>query len=306
MMRIGRLAPSPTGALHLGNIRTFMVAWLQMRAVGGSVRLRIEDLDHPRHKPGAEAALMDDLRWLGFDWDGAVEVQSCRKALYDAALQRLSPSLYPCVCSRADIQSAQSAPHAGDILRYPGTCRPQQLGGAARVTASERTVAWRLALEASDGGAFVDGFAGLGARTAASVMGDFVVARGACPAYTLAVVVDDAEMGITDVVRGDDLLLATPAQMVLYRRLGLTPPTFWHLPLVVGADGLRLAKRHGDTRISAYRAAGISPGRILSVLARSCGWLAPGEQVETLADLLPRFTLETIPRTPFVFLGLEA
>ena len=331
---IGRLAPSPTGALHLGNIRTFMAAWLQMRAAGGTVRLRIENLDHPKHKPGADAALMEDLRWLGFDWDGPVVWQSQRAEAYAAALGRLSPDLYPCHCTRADILGAQSAPHPGDVLRYPGTCRelegwrnggmerasgalprPPAGGNAPCTPASPAAMpsptpphlhastppAWRLALGPADDGRFVDAFAGEQTRTAAELTGDFVVARGTEAAYALAVVVDDAAMGVTDVVRGDDILPATPAQIVLYRRLGWKPPTFWHLPLVVGADGRRLAKRHGDTRIAAYRAAGVPPGRLLSALARSCGWLAPGESVATLAELLPRFSFDAIPHEPFVW-----
>ena len=294
--RVGRLAPSPTGALHLGNIRTFMAAWLQMRAAGGRVLLRIEDLDHPRHKPGADLALMEDLRWLGFDWDGDPEWQSRRSALYAEALARLRPSLYPCWCSRADILGAQSAPHPGEVLRYPGACR-----GRTAPPPPGRTPAWRLALSPEDGGAFRDGFAGDFPRTADAVTGDFVVARGDEPAYALAVVVDDAATGVTDVVRGDDILPVTPAQNVLYRRLGLPAPRFFHLPLVVGPDRLRLAKRHGDTRIAAYRAAGVAPGRILTALARSCGWLAPGERVERLAELIPRFSFEAIPREPLVW-----
>ncbi|MBO7181873.1 MAG: hypothetical protein J6V91_03690 [Kiritimatiellae bacterium] len=150
-------------------------------------------------------------------------------------------------------------------------------------------------------GTFVDGFAGAWTRAAADLTGDFVVARGEAIAYTLAVVVDDAAMGVTDVVRGDDILPATPAQVVLYRRLGLPEPQFYHVPLVVGKDGARLAKRHGDTRISTYRAAGITASQILTVLARSCGWLKMNETVSTLAELIPLFTWETVPSTPFIW-----
>lgn len=291
----GRLAPSPTGALHLGNIRTFMVAWLQMRACGGEVRLRIEDLDHPKHKAGAADALIEDLRWLGFDWDGPIVRQSDRLPIYKEALERLAP-LYPCFCSRADIQGAQSAPHPGEVLRYPGTCR-RRVGPAPE----GRIPAWRLPLGPEDDGRYVDAFAGPQTKTADALTGDFVLARGEDPAYVLAVVVDDHEMGITDIVRGDDILPVTPAQNVLYRRLGWTPPTYWHIPLVVGPDGLRLAKRHGDTRVSAYRAAGITSGRILSALARTCGWIASSESVASLADLIPRFSSDTIPHTPLVW-----
>ena len=182
----GRLAPSPTGALHLGNIRTFMVAWLQMRACGGEVRLRIEDLDHPKHKAGAADALIEDLRWLGFDWDGPIVRQSDRLPIYKEALERLAP-LYPCFCSRADIQGAQSAPHPGEVLRYPGTCR-RRVGPAPE----GRIPAWRLPLGPEDDGRYVDAFAGPQTKTADALTGDFVLARGEDPAYVLAVVVESS------------------------------------------------------------------------------------------------------------------
>ena len=296
--RTGRLAPSPTGALHLGNIRTFMVAWLQMRSVGGSVRMRIEDLDHPKHKVGAEERMLDDLQWLGFDWDGPVEIQSKRTALYQEALTALAPHLYPCTCSRTDIQNAQSAPHPGEVLRYPGTCRTLPKD---RPTPEGRPPAWRYALAPSETGTFTDAFAGPQPRGAAELSGDFVVARGEEAAYTLAVVVDDAAMQVTDVVRGDDILPATPAQNILYDALGLQRPAFFHVPLMVGRDGRRLAKRHGDTRIASYRAAGITAGQILTALARTCGWLAPNETVATLPDLLPHFSPDTIPHEACVW-----
>ncbi len=301
--RCGRLAPSPTGALHIGNVRTFLVAWLQMRVCGGKIRLRIEDLDHPKHKPGAETALIEDLQWLGFDWDGTIVRQTERYIYYETALKALAPGLYPCYCSRADIQRAQSAPHPGEVLRYPGTCRPFSSGVRPfelLITGSPAP-AWRVALTEQEDGRFTDGFFGPYPYRAAELTGDFVVARGREPAYTLAVVVDDAAMNVTDVVRGDDILPVTPAQYILYHRLGLPPPTFFHIPLVIGIDGRRLAKRHGDTRISSYRTAGIEPGRLLSALGRSCGWLSSSEQVNSPLELLPRFSLETIPRTPFVW-----
>ncbi len=295
--RVGRLAPSPTGALHLGNIRTFMIAWLQMRTCGGEIHLRIEDLDHPKHKVGADQALMDDLSWLGFDWDGEVIWQQPRQKLYEDAFEKLRPFLYPCICSRADIQRAQSAPHPGEILKYPGTCRGRQL---PHDLIQQPTTAWRFGLTEETQGTFIDRFTGKWSIPASESVGDFVVARGKAMAYALAVVVDDAATGITDVVRGDDILAATPAQVVLYQALGLTCPTFCHVPLVVGKDGRRLAKRHGDTRISTYRQKGFTPGEVLTPLARSCGWLSTTESIDSLAELLPRFQLETIPKTPFI------
>ncbi|MDO5462892.1 MAG: tRNA glutamyl-Q(34) synthetase GluQRS [bacterium] len=301
--RIGRLAPSPTGALHVGNIRTFMIAWLQMRSCGGKLLLRIEDLDHPKHKVGADEAIMEELRWLGFDWDGEVLWQSQRQALYEAAFEKLRPQLYPCTCTRADIQRAQSAPHPGEILLYPGTCRSRKPPYPTELLNHPKT-AWRLALTPEMHGTFTDGFTGAFTTPAAQCMGDFVVARGHDIAYALAVVVDDAATGVTDIVRGDDILAATPAQVILYQLLGLPLPRFYHVPLVVGSDGRRLAKRHGDTRIATYRQQGAQPGEILTPLARSCGWIGLEERISSLAELLPRFSLTTIPPTPFVFHGL--
>ncbi len=303
----------------MGNIRTFLIAWLQIRAQGGTIRLRIEDLDHPKHKPGATEALIETLQWLGFDWDGPIEVQSQRLAHYDKAFAQLADHCYPCTCTRADIQSAQSAPHAGEILRYPGTCRSvwREEPSSPHLTKAwnvekGQAFAWRFALMPEDERPFTDSFTGTTPPAAATLTGDFVLARSQLPtpnsqlptlsyAYTLAVVVDDAEMGITDVVRGDDLLLATPTQCALYKALGYALPRFWHVPLVVGADGRRLAKRHGDTRICAYRDAGISPSQLLTVLARSCRWLAPNESIASIRDLIPRFKMETIPQTPLVW-----
>lgn len=280
-----------------------MVAWLQMRSCGGKLLLRIEDLDHPKHKVGADEAMMEDLRWLGFDWDGEVLWQSQRQALYATALEKLRPHLYPCTCTRADIQRAQSAPHPGEILRYPGTCRSRKPPYPPELV-NHPKIAWRLALTSETLGTFTDGFTGPFTTSAANSMGDFVVARGEDIAYALAVVVDDAATGVTDIVRGDDILAATPAQVILYQLLGLPLPRFYHIPLVVGPDGRRLAKRHGDTRIATYRQQGAQPGEILTPLARSCGWIGPEERISSLAELLPRFSLTTIPPTPFVFHGL--
>lgn len=295
----GRLAPSPTGALHLGNVRTFMIAWLRARSQGGTVVYRTEDLDHPRDKPGASEAAKEDLQWLGFDWDEEF-VQSERKKLYRDALEVLKAKglVYPCVCSRKDVQAAQSAPHAGEQLYYPGTCRGRfdSWAAAARV----HSPCWRYRVVENTAVHFADVFSGPFEMDVSHVLGDFPIARDEFGAgYTLAVVVDDAAMGITEVVRADDLLAATPGQILLYRALGYACPAFCHVPLVVGPDGRRLCKRHGDTRVASYRANGIKPEFLLGRLALTCGW-GDGSPT-TLRDLLSSFTLDTIPHQPVVW-----
>jgi len=329
---VGRLAPSPTGALHLGNVRTFMIAWLRARSCGGKVILRIEDLDHPRDKPGASAQAVEDLKWLGFDWDEAF-VQSERKGIYrharDILLER--GLLYPCVCSRKDVENAQSAPHAGEQLRYSGTCRGRFLSWQDACDylrlrhSTSPSPCWRFRVPDGVHVAFDDVFAGPFEQDIARVLGDFPVSRDEGGAgYTLAVVVDDLLMGVTEVVRGDDLLAASPAQILVanallasgdaafsafvsgpsgvHSPLGhsvFTPFRYCHVPLVVGLDGRRLAKRHGDTRIASFREAGVRPEKIIGFLAASCGWVKSGTGV-SLADLRSRSPLETIPREPFV------
>ena len=308
---VGRLAPSPTGALHVGNVRTFMVAWLRARSLGGKVVMRMEDLDHPRDKPGAANAAVEDLMWLGFDWDEEF-VQSERKPFYAAAIDRLRAAglVYPCACSRRDVAAAQSAPHAGDQLFYPGTCR-DRFASWSEAAAAKRAATgsgstplppvWRFRVPDSAHVAFEDAFAGHYEMDVAATLGDFPVARDEGGAgYTLAVVVDDAAMGVTEVVRGDDLLPATPPQMLLQRALGLPTPAYLHVPLVVGPDGRRLAKRHGDTRIAEYRRRGMAPEEIVGAIAATCGWAKPNERI-SLQDLIPRFDLATIPHRAVTF-----
>jgi len=308
----GRLAPSPTGALHLGNARTFLIAWLSVRSRGGTVVMRMEDLDHPKNKPGAAAAALEDLRWLGFDWDEGPDVggpyapytQTARTAFYACALERLKAQglVYPCVCSRRDVEAGQSAPHTEDGLYYPGTCRGRFADyETARLTLPDgRLPAWRFRVPAGEKVSFEDGFHGHYEQDVSALSGDFVLAREPSGAgYMLAVVADDTAMGITEVVRGDDLLPATPRQLLLYRALGLPPPAFVHVPLVVSEEGRRLAKRHGDTRVCAFRQAGLPAGKVIGLLAWWCGWAEWGEDL-TLRDLLPRFDLRTLPHAPVV------
>jgi glutamyl-tRNA synthetase len=295
---VGRLAPSPTGALHLGNARTFLLAWLSVRSRGGTLLLRIEDIDGPRVKAGAMAQALDDLRWLGLDHDGEVVVQSDRLERYAAAARTLvaSGAAYPCTCTRSEIEDAASAPHevAVDGPVYPGTCRGRFRDVADAKARTGRDAALRFRV---DVGAvpFADGFAG---PQAGRLRGDFVVQkRDGGPAYQLAVVVDDAAQGVTEVLRADDLLPSTPRQLLLYRALGLQPPAFVHVPLVVGADGLRLAKRHGDTSLRHLRARGVRAERLVGHLAFLCG-LRPRGASCTARELLGDFDLARLPRGP--------
>ena len=324
---VGRLAPSPTGALHLGNVRTFMIAWLRARSQGGKVILRTEDLDHPKDKPGAAKEAIEDLRWLGFDWDEEY-VQSERKQIYRQALEALCaqtieqseqsnnrtiPRVYPCVCSRRDVEAAQSAPHAGEQLHYPGLCRGRFSSWREACEHKNRSTAqlpcWRFRVPENTVVSLDDAFAGHYEQNVSEALGDFPLARDESGAgYTFACTVDDLLMGVTEVVRGDDLLPATPAQILLAQSLKHSNirtfehsniPSYCHVPLVVGRDGKRLAKRHGDTRVATYRAEGRRPEEFLGLLAASCGWAAKGELV-SLRELVPRFDLGTILHEPFM------
>jgi glutamyl-tRNA synthetase len=302
---VGRLAPSPTGAQHVGNARTYLIAWLSARGRRGRVALRVEDIDSPRVKAGAAEQACADLRWLGLDWDGEPLVQTQRLPLYEAALRTLQERdlVYPCTCTRGDVERAASAPHAEHEGRvYPGTCAGRSAGDAAAL--GDRPYCWRFRVPARSP-AWLDGFRGPTQVDLRAAGGDFVVWKAARPpgaagpAYQLAVVVDDAAQGVTEVVRGDDLVPSTPRQLLLYEALGLPPPHFAHVPLVVGPDGRRLAKRHGDTRLAALRAAGAVPEALLGLLAWSCGWVGQVRPV-TARELLPLFRLEAIPPHPFV------
>jgi glutamyl-tRNA synthetase len=295
---VGRLAPSPTGALHLGNARTFLLAWLSVRARGGRILLRVEDIDGPRVKPGATAATVADLRWLGLDWDGDAVLQSSRLTDYAAAVARLLAAgrVYPCVCTRSEIEDAASAPHesADDGPVYPGTCRGRFASIEAACVETGREPALRFRVD-EDAVPFEDAFRGL---QHGRIAGDFVVQkRDGGPSYQLAVVVDDAEQGVTDVVRADDLLPSTPRQLLLYEALGLPAPRFCHVPLVVGEDGLRLAKRHGDTSLRSLREKGVAADVLVGHLAFLCGLRPRGTKCMP-REMLKDFDLDKLPRAP--------
>ncbi|MCS7032818.1 MAG: tRNA glutamyl-Q(34) synthetase GluQRS [Phycisphaerae bacterium] len=304
MPPVTRLAPSPTGALHLGNARTFLVNWLLARQQGWRIVLRIEDLDSPRVKPGAEASVLEDLRWLGLDFDEGPIRQSDRLDRYRAAVDRLLAEgrAYPCVCTRRDVERAASAPHAEDgATIYPGTCRDRFESVAAAERFAGRGVAIRFRVD-SEPIEFLDAFAGFQRFDPERQLGDFVIGRSdGSAAYQMAVVVDDAESNVTEVIRGDDLLSSTPRQILVYRALGKPQqiPRYTHLPLVVGADGRRLAKRHGDSRVESYRRCGVPSERVLALLARWCG-IDTGDSV-TAQGLLNRFNLTHLPRNPILF-----
>jgi glutamyl-tRNA synthetase len=296
-----RLAPSPTGALHLGNARTFLVNWALARQQGWRIVLRIEDLDGPRVKPEAAAEAIDILQWLGLDWDEGPHYQRRDLAPYRAALDRLAQQghVYPCRCTRREIEQASlSAPHADDHeLRYPGTCRGNQF---MQSEDPQDQIALRLRVPAG-ATAFTDNFIGLHQHDVDAATGDFLVAtKEGLPSYQLAVVVDDARQGVDRIVRGADLLASTHRQLLLQQRLGLAPPPeYWHLPLVVGADGRRLAKRHGDSRVSHYRRQGVTPDRALGLLAEWCG-LGPRRQLDA-EQFLRQFDLTRVPKAPIVY-----
>jgi glutamyl-tRNA synthetase len=302
-LRWARLAPSPTGAQHVGNARTFLLAWLSARSQGARIVLRIEDIDSPRVKPGAAQQAMDDLRWLGLDWDDGPVVQTSRWPVYHALLDELKRRelVYPCTCTRSDVEAAASAPHAGqEGPVYPGTCRQRSVADAASL--GDRPFAWRFRVPTTTAPLrYDDLIAGPQQCRVADELGDFVIAKGdGTPAYQLAVVADDRAQNISEVVRGDDLIPSTFRQRLLYAALEWMPPRFAHVPLVVGPDGRRLAKRHGDTRLSVLRETGVPAERLIGLLAWSCG-LRETTAAVTAADLLVDFTWNRLPRAPFVF-----
>ena len=297
-MADGRFAPTPSGALHLGNFRTALVAWLFARSTGSRFLLRIEDLDEATSRPEHEAGQLADLTALGLDWDGEPLRQSARHAAYDAAIDRLDADgrVYPCYCSRREVLEAPQAPH-GPLAEgaYPGTCR----GLSSSEREARRSAGRRAALRLRTDGERVtvqDRLHG----PVEGVVDDLVLRRNdGTPAYNLASVVDDAAQGVEEVVRGDDLLATTPRQAYLASLLGLAVPTYAHVPLVVTADGERLAKRHGAVTLADRAALGESPDAVRSYLAVSLGLASPGERV-AMTTLLDRFDPDALPRDPWV------
>ena len=300
-MTVGRFAPSPSGRIHLGNILCCLLAWLSARKKGGRLVLRIEDLDAARCPMRYAEQMIEDLCWLGLDWDEGPGIggpdgpyfQSQRNALYQAALDRLEARelVYPCFCTRAELHAA-SAPHRRDAV-YPGTCR--RLTPAQRAErAARRSPALRLRVPDKEF-SFIDGHMGYYAENLARDCGDFLLRRSdGMFAYQLAVVADDAAMGVTEVVRGADLLSSTPRQLYLYQLLGLTPPEFFHFPLLLAPDGRRLSKRDADAGLDSLRGR-VTAEALLGQLAQLAGFHPSGEP-SAAAGLLEEFSWEKVPR----------
>lgn len=299
----GRYAPSPTGRLHLGNLRTALTAWLQTRLSDGIFVLRMDDLDQPRNKPGSKESVVADLRWLGLDWDEGPDVggpfapylQSERQEVYSSAFSDLRSRgvVYPCYCSRKDIAQALSAPHPGEsLISYPGTCRPAPLDREKQTIEAEhsREHAWRFLVDDTEVH-FVDAVLGYQAQRLKTEVGDFVIRRrDGLYAYQLASVVDDIDMGITDVVRGADLMDSTPRQITLYNTLGGDVPRFWHVPLMMDIEGNRMSKRDGADSLEQWQDR--SPSVLVGMLAHSLG-LIDEDQPVSCAELLEQLDEET-------------
>ncbi|MCJ8010732.1 tRNA glutamyl-Q(34) synthetase GluQRS [Paenibacillus sp. KQZ6P-2] len=300
----GRFAPTPSGELHIGNAWAALLSWLQIRSLDGTFVLRMEDIDTQRARPHLASQILDDLYWLGLDWDEGPDVggpygpytQSERIEYYEEALKQLEDQgcLYPCYCSRADLLAAARAPHglSSEGPAYPGTCRlltPDE--AACKSLVKQPSLRFKVDHELLS---FQDGIAGRQQFDTASG-GDFIVRRAdGMISYQLAVVVDDDHMHITDVLRGADLLDSVPRQLMLYRALGMHAPAFAHVPLFMGPDGKRLAKRHGGTSLAALREMGTAPEQLVGWLM----WIAglTEELVPlTAKECIPLFDMDKLP-----------
>ncbi len=311
-MVCGRLAPSPTGLLHLGNAWSFWVAWLAARKDGGRCLLRLEDIDPARAKPEYAETLVRDLAWLGIDWDNAsgpaeclsgagIYTQSRCLPYYRAALDsiRRAAFVYPCYCTRKELRAIAGAPHVDDAgAPYPGTCRYLPPGQRAKFEREGRHFSWRLACPPDQLWTFTDLIMGPQRFTLRECGGDFALCRSdGVFAYQLAVVADDIRMGVTQVVRGLDILISTPRQLYLYSLFGETAPAYAHLPLVTDAAGERLAKRHASLTLQSLRDAGVRPETLLGWLAKASG-LRPDASPLAAGDPLRDFSFNRVRREP--------
>lgn len=308
---LGRLAPSPTGLLHLGNAWAFLLAWLSARGRGGRILLRMEDLDPQRSRPAFAAAILEDLEWLGLDWDAGPGcarafwspacgpfIQSLRAPVYAQALARLEAAgrTYPCFCSRKELRLLASAPHPGEEgPARPDPCRALDAAEQRRRLAAGQPAALRLRCP-DETIAFSDAIMGPCRFSPAEFGGDFALRRSdGVVAYQLAVAVDDGCMGVTEVMRGRDLLPSTPRQLLVMRFLGLRAPRYAHIPLLLDAAGERLAKRHAALSLAALRARGARPERIVGFLAKLAG-INPGGGAARPRELIGRFSPDALPR----------
>jgi glutamyl-tRNA synthetase len=293
---VGRLAPSPTGAQHLGNARTFLIAYWSIRSLGGRLILRIEDIDSPRIKPWAMDQAIEDLRWLGVEWDEGPVIQTQRRGLYQSSLEFLRERnlIYPCTCTRKDIEESGSAPHfEHELPKYPGTCSRWSLGDP---TPLEGTYCWRFRTTDTPID-FVDEVQGHQSCRVRSTLGDFAVTqKSGDPSYQLAVVVDDIDMRISNVVRGDDLIISTFRQLQLLDAFESAAPSYAHVPLVRGSDGRRLAKRHGDTRLSTLRDQGVQAGDVVRWAAKTAGLIDDDFKIESARDVIEHFSWTKLNR----------
>lgn len=302
-MATGRFAPSPTGELHLGNLRTALVAWLFARSAGDRFLVRMEDLDRAAVRVGAMDRQLADLAALGLDWDGPVLLQSTRAIAHRQALDDLTARglTYPCYCSRREIREAVAAPHGLPAdFAYPGTCRHLTPAEQARRAAEGRPPARRLRSPSGAAGPAIESFDDRIVGPVSGPVTDVVLERGdGTPAYNLAVVVDDAFQAVGEVVRGDDLLGTTPTQLHLATLLGFDRPAHAHVPLALGPTGARLAKRDGSVTLADLAAEGRRPRWVLGLIARSLDLAGPGETL-TATQLIDRFDPARLPREAWV------